>query len=103
MPREVGRKWIAEQQLLLLLDGLDEVKINRQEACVEAINQFTRKYGQTEMVVCSRIADYESLSHRLQLRGAIYIRSLTPEQVEQYLDNVGEPLAGVKGCVSPSW
>jgi len=55
-----------------------------------------QKHGQTEMVVCSRIADYQVLSNRLQLRGAIYIRSLTPEQVNQYLDNAGEQLGAVK-------
>ncbi|MBD2291748.1 NACHT domain-containing protein [Microcystis wesenbergii FACHB-1317] len=96
VPKEVGKDWVKNQKLLLLLDGLDEVKANRREACVEAINQFMQKYGQTEMVVCSRIADYQVLSNRLQLRGAIYIRSLTPEQVNQYLDNAGEQLGAVK-------
>jgi len=96
VPKEVGKDWVKNQKLLLLLDGLDEVKANRREACVEAINQFMQKHGQTEMVVCSRIADYQVLSNRLQLRGAIYIRSLTPEQVNQYLDNAGEQLGAVK-------
>ena len=96
VPKEVGKGWVKNQNLLLLLDGLDEVKADRREACVEAINQFTQKHGQTEMVVCSRIADYEVLSNRLQLRGAIYIRSLTPEQVNQYLDTAGEQLGAVK-------
>jgi len=96
VPKELGKDWVKNQQLLLLLDGLDEVKADRREACVEAINQFMQEHGQTEMVVCSRIADYEVLSNRLQLRGAIYIRSLTPEQVNQYLDTAGEQLEGVK-------
>jgi energy-coupling factor transporter ATP-binding protein EcfA2 len=96
VPKEVGKGWVKNQKLLLLLDGLDEVKADRREACVEAINQFTQKHGQTEMVVCSRIADYEVLSNRLQLRGAIYIRSLTLEQVNQYLDTAGEQLGAVK-------
>jgi adenylate kinase family enzyme len=94
--KELGKDWVKNQKLLLLLDGLDEVKADRREACVEAINQFMQKHGQTEMVVCSRIADYEVLSNRLQLRGAIYIRSLTPEQVNQYLDAAGEQLGAVK-------
>jgi adenylate kinase family enzyme len=96
VPKELGKNWVKNQQLLLLLDGLDEVKADRREACVEAINQFMQKHGQTEMVVCSRIADYEVLSNRLHLRGAIYIRSLTPEQVNQYLDAAGEQLGAVK-------
>lgn len=100
VPREVGKDWVKNQQLLLLLDGLDEVKADRREACVEAINEFMQDYGQTEMVVCSRIVDYEVLSNRLQLRGAICIRSLTPEQVNQYLDTAGEQLGAVKTLLS---
>lgn len=91
----LGKNWVKIQQLLLLLDGLDEVKADRREACVKAINQFMQEHGQTEMVVCSRIADYEVLS-RLQLRGAIKILSVTPEQVNQYLDTAGEQLEAVK-------
>jgi Fe-S cluster biosynthesis and repair protein YggX len=94
--KTLGKNWIEEQQLLLLLDGLDEVKADRREACVEAINQFMQKHGQTEIVVCSRVADYENLTNRLQLRGAIYIRALTPEQINQYLDAAGEQLGAVK-------
>lgn len=93
---KIGQHWVEKQQLLLLLDGLDEVKTDCREACVQAINQFMQEHGQTEMVVCSRIADYESLSARLQLRGAIFIRSLTPEQVNQYLERAGEKLQAVK-------
>lgn len=100
VPQKVGQNWIEKQQLILLLDGLDEVKANQREACVEAINQFMQDYGQTEMVVCSRIADYEVLSNRLQLRGAIYIRSLTPEQVKQYIDSAGEKLEALKTVLS---
>ncbi len=96
VPQEIGKNWIKNQKLLLLLDGLDEVKADLQEACVEAINQFMQKHGLTEMVVCSRIADYEVLSNRLQLRGAIYIRSLTPEQINQYFEQTGAQLEAVK-------
>ncbi len=96
VPKEVSKDWIKNQQLLLLLDGLDEVKADRREACVQAINQFMQEHGQTEMLVCSRIADYEALSTRLELRGSIYIRSLTSEQVNRYLDKAGEQLRAVK-------
>jgi Cdc6-like AAA superfamily ATPase len=94
--KTLARKWIEEQQLLLLLDGLDEVKSDRREACVRAINQFLQERGQTEMVICSRIRDYEVLSSRLQLRGAIYIQTLNPVQINQYLDSLGERLQGFK-------
>ena len=94
--KSLSRTWIQNQQLLLLLDGLDEVHHTRRNACVRAINEFSQNYGQTEMVVCSRIKDYEALSHRLQFQGAIFIQPLTSEQIENYLSQAGEGLTGVK-------
>lgn len=94
--KALGKAWVEEQQLLLLLDGLDEVKAEHREVCVQALNQFIQEHGQTEMVVCSRIRDYEALSVRLKLQGAIYIQSLTPEQINQYLARAGDQLKAVK-------
>ena len=93
-----GKNWVEKEELILLLDGLDEVKAERREACVEAINNFMQKQkcGLTEVVVCSRIIEYEALSVHLQLRGAIFLRSLTPDQINQYLDKVGHELQAVK-------
>lgn len=93
--REISEAWIREQQLLLLLDGLDEVSLARRDICVQAINQFCREYGNTEVIVCSRIRDYEALAHRLQLQGAICLQPLTLEQVKQYLENTGSELVAV--------
>ena len=61
----LSKAWVEEQQLLLLLDGLDEVKAEHRNACVRALNQFMQTHGITEMAVCSRIRDYELLSERL--------------------------------------
>ncbi|GAB4345398.1 MAG: hypothetical protein OHK0047_38730 [Leptolyngbyaceae cyanobacterium] len=38
--KDIGKKWLEEKQLLPLLDGLDEVKPEHQESCVQAINQW---------------------------------------------------------------
>ncbi|WP_413167387.1 NACHT domain-containing protein [Capilliphycus salinus ALCB114379] len=94
--KSLGKAWVKDQQLLLLLDGLDEVRAKHREDCVEEINQFMKDYGVTEMVVCSRIKDYQALSNRLQVRGAICVQPLTSEHINQYLNNAGEQLQGVK-------
>ncbi len=94
--KSLGKAWVKDQQLLLLLDGLDEVRAKHREDCVEAINQFMKDYGVTEMVVCSRIKDYQALSNRLQVRGAICVQPLTSKHINQYLDQAGEQLQGVK-------
>lgn len=94
--KDLGKSWIKRKQLILLLDGLDEVKGDRREACVQAINEFIEKYGPTKVVVCSHFKEYTDLSVKLEFEGAILIRSLTSEQIDQYLHRAGEPLGAIK-------
>ena len=95
VPKAIGQAWLRQQQLLLLLDGLDEVRQDARNSCVAALNAFQQEYS-SELVVCSRIRDYEQLSHRLNVQTAIYLRSLTPEQIQLYLDSLGAELTGLK-------
>lgn len=92
----LGKNWIDTRQLILLLDGLDEVKDDRREACVQAINEFIKKYGPTKVVVCSHTEEYNALPTKLEFLGAIYLRPLTSEQINQYLDKSSEQLATLK-------
>ncbi len=89
---EISQTWIRNQQLLLLLDGLDEVSAERRDNCVNQINLFSQEYGGTEIVICSRIKDYEALSQRLNLQAAILIQPLAIEQIYQYLQSLGTEL-----------
>lgn len=98
VPKIIGQAWVKEQQLLLLLDGLDEVRAENRESCVTALNTFHQDYG-PEMVACSRIKDYEALSIRLNFQSAIYLRALTPLQVHHYLESVGSDLTGLKALI----
>lgn len=98
VPQAIGRRWVDEQQLLLLLDGLDEVAPDCRTACVEALNQFHRDYG-PEMVVCCRIRDYEQLSQKLEFQAALYLRPLTDEQILAYLNRPEQGLTGLKSLL----
>ena len=93
--REIGQSLVNQQQLLLLLDGLDEVEAQKRQACVDALNHFHQESGQTEIVVCSRLQDYEALSQRLQFQAAIYLQPLTQSQIQQYLANAGSELGAI--------
>ena len=88
--------------MILCLDGLDEVEAQHRNACVQALNQFIQAHGRTEMVVCSRVRDYEALSGRLKLRSAIYVQPLTPKQIDQYLNQAGEQLMALKTVLQNS-
>jgi len=96
--KTLAEKWIKDKQLLLLLDGLDEVKNEYRLDCISALNKFIQDYGGTEMIIGCRLEDYP-LSKLLQLQQAIYIKHLTTEQVYQYLEQAGEELEAVNTIV----
>jgi len=91
IPKKIGRRWVEDADLLLLFDGLDEVRIEYRDECVKAINSF-RQDHLMPLVVCSRIADYETLTTRLKLQGAVLIQPLTAEQIQAYLQGSGTEL-----------
>lgn len=96
LPPRAAHQCFISNQLIPLLDGLDEVAPAQREHCVSAINDFRRNYGATPIVVCSRITDYEALSARLQLAGAVVIQPLTRQNIINYLEHAGASLAAVR-------
>ncbi|MEM6452327.1 MAG: protein kinase [Cyanobacteria bacterium P01_D01_bin.105] len=98
IPKAIGTEWVQQQQLLLLLDGLDEVRPDRQTSCATAINQFYQNYG-PEIVVCCRIKDYEAMGEKLGFQSAIYVRSLTDAQIWKYLNQSETGLTGLKSLL----
>ncbi|MCG8366278.1 MAG: CHAT domain-containing protein [Pseudanabaenales cyanobacterium] len=96
LPKQLGKRWVEQQELTLMLDGLDEVAEYRRERCVKVINQFSQTHGRMAIVVCSRLKDYDVLTTRLRFQGAVLIQPLTDEQVEAYLGQAGESLQGVR-------
>lgn len=89
IPSSIAQLWIEKEMLLLLLDGLDEMDTELQTDCVKAINIFRGDYGLTPLVICSCVEDYEALTVRLKLQGAVTLQPLTSEQIEQYLAAAG--------------
>ena len=100
MSTDIARDWIRNDDVLPLLDGLDEVADERRPACVEAINSFRARHTKrlNRMAICSRVAAYEGLP-QLRLRGAILVQSLTPNQVDSYLADMGDRVAGLRAAL----
>ncbi len=96
--RQVGQAWVVEDKILPLLDGLDEVQQEHRAACLVAINRFRGDHG-TSIVVCSRLADYEALTGRLKLQGAVLIQPLGASQIDAYLARAGDQLAGLRAAL----
>ena len=96
VPRKTAPDWVKRDKLLLLLDGLDEVRQDSRAQCVEAINAFRKEYGLTSLAVCSRSQDYADLNTKLSFEGAIEVQPLTQEQIAEFFNRFGEEMAGIK-------
>jgi hypothetical protein len=96
VPKKTAPAWIHENRMLLLLDGLDEVKQESRGKCVHAINQFRKERGLTSLVICSRSEEFRAIDAKLSYEGAITLQPLTSEQINAYFDLFGKNLAFVK-------
>ena len=82
----IGKQWIAEQKLLPLLDGLDEVEFHRQDMCIQAINQFVEsELAPKHLVACSSFEAYKNCQNRFKLQAAVLLKPLTETQIQNYL------------------
>lgn len=97
--KKIAQALVTQQKLLPLLDGLDEIKREYRNNCIVALNEFKKDCG-AELVVCSRIKDYEVLSERLNFQSAVYIRLLNLEQIYHYLNTLGDDLRGLKTLIA---
>jgi hypothetical protein len=98
IPSQIGEAWVKANQLLLLLDGLDEVAPSALPACIEAINEYYHQ-GHPSLVVCSRTKEFLDQPGRLALHTAVIVQLLASEQVDTYLDGLaakGEDVEGLK-------
>lgn len=84
-------QWLERQVLLPLLDGLDELGLERQKKCTQKLNEFARHYPQ--MVVCCRVKEFETVGIKLtNLNGAVCLQPLSDPQIQDYLHHIKSDL-----------
>ena len=98
VPLGVGRRWIDDDALIAMLDGLDEVAPAQRPACVDAINTYRGKHSLGSIVVCCRAADYAEIGRKVRLNGALVIQPLSEQQIEGALSADGK-LAALRAAL----
>ncbi|MGK7940273.1 MAG: NACHT domain-containing NTPase [Crocosphaera sp.] len=85
---KLAQEYLEKGLIIPLLDGLDELRSNRQAACVEAINDFLLpRNWKNPLIVCSRLKDFELLNTRIRLNGSVILQPLSKSQINDYLQN----------------
>jgi NACHT domain-containing protein len=100
VPRSIAAQWLAGDEILPLLDGLDEVAAPARIGCIQAINGFLREHGLARVVVCSRTQEYTTLASMLQLEEAVELQAPTRQQVSDYLAAAGSALEDVRAALT---
>ncbi|MDX2136881.1 MAG: HEAT repeat domain-containing protein [Chloroflexota bacterium] len=85
-------RWLDNKQLVLLLDGFDEIPAEHRAAAISAINDFRadKAYASHPLVVATRIAEFRLASDDMQrgfaLNGAIALEQIDAVQIERFLE-----------------
>jgi NACHT domain-containing protein len=80
------------KRLILLLDGLDEVRESLRAECLSAIQRFKAGFA-ADIVVCCRLTEYQALPQKIPHGDAIRILPLTAGQVGAYFGAFGRRLS----------
>jgi hypothetical protein len=96
LPPKVGQAWVDADELLLLLDGLDEVREAQRSACITTINAYRQEHDLVPVVVCSRKAEYLAQKVQIMLHSAVVVQPLSTQQIDDYLSSVGRQLEAVR-------
>jgi serine/threonine protein kinase len=92
IPRPQAQTWLANDELLLLLDEFDQVPFEQQRTCLQAIADFLEDHPRVWLVLCSRTAEYNTTNIKLKLDHAVCLQPLTLEKVAHYLNEAGPEL-----------
>ncbi|MGD1867619.1 MAG: NACHT domain-containing protein [Phormidesmis sp.] len=83
---DIAKQWLIDHRLVLLIDGLDELSNSTQEHFIESINTISTVTQ--SLVVCSRDQSYGLLGTKLKVNTAIYLHSLSGQQIHDYFQAV---------------
>ncbi|MBK0866867.1 NACHT domain-containing protein [Saccharopolyspora sp. HNM0986] len=92
----LGRIWLEQGKLSLMLDGLDEVPADYRQRCVREINAVRDEFPIPELVVCCRDEHHEALTEPLELHTSVTVNPLTRRQIVEYFTRGGPRLDGVR-------
>ncbi|MFI1156760.1 NACHT domain-containing protein [Streptomyces sioyaensis] len=99
---DVTRALLAQGKICFILDGLDEVDLERQEECISRINAFISAdgYPHCAIAVSCRLVDYQLLSQRLAVNGAVTVQPLPVTAVHDILHEAGARVRGLRAAAA---
>jgi hypothetical protein len=98
VPPEVGKRFIEEDQIRLLLDGLDDVRESERSACIRAINKYKADH-MLPVTVCGSATEYLKAGVKLKLQEAFVVQPLSLSQIQEVLSRAGRQFAPIQAVL----
>lgn len=95
VPREIAQYWVANDRVLPLLDGLDELGHYKRPLCVRAINEYRQEH-MVPIAITSTLPELGSAVEKLRLSTAVLIQPMTRAQIGNCIEKAGEPLTELR-------
>jgi hypothetical protein len=103
IPAAAAADWASQGDLVLLLDGLDEVAGRHRDSCAAAINRFLRDRPFARLAVCCRTETARALATELALPQTVELQPAGRAQVDSYLarlETTWTPLADIRTALA---
>ncbi|NMG60322.1 hypothetical protein E1H12_17815 [Geitlerinema sp. P-1104] len=78
----LSNEWPRNRDLIFLLDGLDDLPLERRSQCIEYLNDFLA--NDVDLVVCDWQETDEDTGQRLNLNGTLWLEDVTSEEMTDY-------------------
>ncbi|WP_124822901.1 NACHT domain-containing protein [Micromonospora ureilytica] len=94
--RGVLQLWQSCGEIAVALDGLDELRSDERDACIQAIGEFRKNFPLTTVVLACRTREYRQARKRFSFPAQITISDISNEDLTEILkdiDSTGNGLA----------
>ncbi|WP_211124755.1 NACHT domain-containing protein [Streptomyces yatensis] len=95
VPQRILVQWLTDSELMLILDGLDELRFRERRECISALNKFVSSNPGTQVVVASRLNEYRDTGRKLNLKASLVINEIDERQVSDFVGSFGDSLSNL--------
>lgn len=95
IPGLLAENWLKDVNLILLLDGLDEMTLQDERvSLLTAVNEYISKYSANVVLSC-RLEEYQSIGLQAKLERAVVIQPLNKDDVLGFVRRQGTAYNGL--------
>ncbi|MFF3657335.1 NACHT domain-containing protein [Streptomyces olivochromogenes] len=92
-------QWLASSDVMLILDGLDDLRLRERRECIAALNHFISGHAAVQVVVACRLNEYRDTGRKLNLNASLLIEGVDGKRVFEVITQHGGKLAELERTV----